>query len=170
MWQPDPLWVSIIQRLLVATLCRRATTDTQRSYRWVRSSYLIAAASSALGHVYVMVHIFTSIGPKLDFVQMYVPFLWAGLSQTPDILVSGPWLFLQYDLMIISLSSLSWAYLLVGRLLPGGMLSMLRLVAILGSGALMVGPGAAVSLALFWREGELHRLKGLNTHAQTAKR
>lgn len=168
MWQPDPLWVSLIQQLLVAVLWR-TTTDSKRSYCWVRSSYLLAAASSALGHLYVMAMIFRSVGTNLDFTRMYVPFLWAGPSQTPDILVRGPWLFLQYDFIIISLSSLSWAYLLVRRFLSGGTLSALSLGLILGSGALTVGPGATVSLALFWREGELYRVRGIDTHVQSPK-
>lgn len=57
-----------------------------------------------------------------------------------------------YDLIIISLSSLSWAFLLtpLGRRLSRPILGLIVL-----AGSLTVGPGATVSLALFAREGQL---------------
>lgn len=168
-WQPDPLWVSMIQQLVVALLCRHAKSDERKSYRWARFSFLLAAASSAIGHLYVKTVILTSTDWIHRFTRMYVPFLSKGPSETTDILVHGPWLFLQYDLIIISLSSLSWGYSLVRRLRPNGAPTRLTLVAYLLLGTLTIGPGATVSLLLFWRERQLQRLRDIKEASSREK-
>ncbi len=60
-------------------------------------------------------------------------------------------------MIIITLSSLSWAYLLVDSLLEkkASIRKFLPLIFLLGG--VVLGPGAIVSLSLFWREGELQR-------------
>lgn len=158
-WQPDPVWVSIIQQLIGFIAIGYKTAIPQKSYRWVRAALLVAAASSAFGHLYVMRVCLGSTDANLSAVRMYVPFFHNGPSNTSHILIRGPWLFLQYDLIIIAISSLSWAYALLHRLLPGGFQSRLKMIMFLGIGALTVGPGATVSMALFWREGMLHKLR-----------
>ena len=161
-WQPDPLWVSGIMAAAVSAgtrlLGRSAggPNDKAKERRWVRISYLLAAVSSALGHLYVAGRIFSSNSLAVSLVRMYVPFPFAGPAGMEDnIFVKGPWLFLQYDLIIISLSSLSWAFLLLKdtplcRRLSAGMLALA-----LTAGSLTVGTGATVTLALLAREEQL---------------
>lgn len=72
-------------------------------------------------------------------------------------LVDGPWLFLQYDLIIIALSSISWAFLLVRQLLGPREMSTVRLALVFLLGHVVIGPGATVSLALYWREVKLEQ-------------
>ena len=160
-WQPDPLWVSIFQQAIVAVLARRAKPEERKGQRCVQISYLLAAASSAIGHLYVISYMSTSADSLQRLVRMYVPFLWSGPSQTTDILVHGPWLFLQYDLIIISLSSLSWGYSLLRRVRFDGAPTRSSLLAALLFGTLTIGPGATVSLALLWREMQLRRLRSV---------
>ena len=122
----------------------------------MRASYLLAAVSSALGHLYVVGRIVSSDNEAVNLVRMYVPFPFTGPAGTEtNIFVRGPWLFLQYDLIIISLSSLSWAFLLLGQTPRGQRLSRKILGQIILAGSLTIGPGATVSLALFVREGQL---------------
>lgn len=158
-WQPDPLWVSMIQWLLIYILPRHTTKDVSKPLRRVQTCFLLATTSSAVGHLYVKTVILTSGNSVHRLTRMYVPFLSSGPPNTTDILIRGPWLFLQYDLIIISLSSLSWAYLLIRRLGFDTTPSRFNLVVYLLLGTLTIGPGATVSLALFWREGHLQRLR-----------
>ena len=159
-WQPDPVWVSLIQASAVAIFSRYSfgpDRDGKRAAWWTRASFLIAAVSSAAGHLYVLSTIMLTRDPMVGFKRMYVPISSNGPGELNKKLASGPWLFLQYDLIIIALSSLSWAYLLVDRLLANNF--SLRKVLWLGFffGGLVLGPGATVSLALFWREGKLEQ-------------
>ena len=148
----------MIQWLLLYILPRHAKNDERKPYRRVRVCFLLAAASSAFGHLYVKTVILTSGNCVHRVIRMYVPSLSTGPPNTTNILVRGSWLFLQYDLIIISLSSLSWAYLLIRRLGYDKAPSRFSLVAYLLLGTLTIGPGATVSLALLWREEHLQRL------------
>lgn len=161
-WQPDPLWVSWIFMCTAHAGTRifgrsADTRDSRRkAYWWVRTSYLVAAISSVLGHLYVMGRIMGSSSDAVSLVRMYVPFPLPGPSGMDDnIFARGPWLFLQYDLIIISLSSVSWAFLLLQQVLQNRRLSRGTLGLILLAGSLTIGPGATVSLALLVRENHL---------------
>lgn len=123
-----------------------------RAHHWICASYLLAATSSALGHLYVMSKIATSENHAVDIVRMYVPFLFTGPSGTSDILVRGPWLFLQYDFIIISLSSLSWAFLVLGPIYPKWHISAVTLALAMLISSVIIGPGGTVSIALLIRE------------------
>lgn len=86
---------------------------------------------------------------------MYVPFPFTGPAGVPDILVRGPWLFLQYDVIIFSVTSLTWVFFLLSRGPRGPPLSNLGLALALTGSCITVGAGATVSLALYVREGLL---------------
>lgn len=63
------------------------------------------------------------------------------------------WLFLQYDLIIIAVSSLSWAFALLCHAFKGeASFSPARAGLMMTVGALIIGPGGTVSLALLARE------------------
>ena len=162
-WQPDPIWVSwTLQAAAYAGthfIGRSAGTpeDRRKAYWWVRVSYLLAAILSALGHLYVVSRIISSYGETVNFTRMYVPFPITGPAGTAsNIFARGPWLFLQYDFLIISLSSLSWAYLLLRQTAWAQRFSRGILGLIMFVGTVTIGPGASVSLALFVRESQLH--------------
>ena len=160
-WQPDPLWVSLIQQLIVAVLSRYAHYDGRKSYRWVQNSFLLSAFFSAIGHLYVNIAMLTSGDCIHRFTRMYLPFSSKGSPSTTNILIRGPWLFLQFDFIIISLSSLSWVCMLLCRLPLGEGPTRSTLVTYLLLGTVTIGPGATVSLALLWREGKLQRFQGI---------
>ena len=87
---------------------------------------------------------------------MYVPFLRTGPAGVGhDVLIYGPWLFLQYDLIVIALSSLSWAYCLLAAGASPLVRPKHRVFILLLIGTVILGPGATVSLALCYREGIL---------------
>lgn len=152
-WQLDPIWVSWIQ-YATFSLCDRFILPRYSDDHTVSSiaklSYLLAATMSAVSHYHMIWQVVSSSNAGMSWTRMFFPRGVHGPSDTADILVRGPWLFLQYDFLIIALSSLSWAFVLLYRadpqfnvaLLSGGMVA----------GTLSVGAGATVSLALFWRE------------------
>lgn len=161
-WQPDPIWVSLIQIVLTnsSSWFRGERSGGQRrgtsaAHAWTRASYLVAAACSALGHLYTMGRILTSTDEGTNFVRMYVPFPFTGPAGVPDILARGPWLFLQYDVIIFSIAGLTWAFLVLSRVPRGLPLSNLGLAFALTSSCITVGAGATISLALYVREGLL---------------
>lgn len=128
---------------------------------WICAAYLQAAVISALGHLYVMSRVLSQPGPRgaMDLVeQMYVPTSpgsRSGDEYGAAILVGGPWLFLQWDHIIISLSSLSWVYiLLLNSHSVSGRTEISRALLLLGllGAAVVLGPGTAVSGALLLRE------------------
>ncbi|EED19831.1 conserved hypothetical protein [Talaromyces stipitatus ATCC 10500] len=157
-WQPDPIWVSTIQALLVFVLSSKTRNDLKAVW-WTQLSYLLATVSSASGHIYAISSLLASTDPAITFVKVYVPFLFTGPEGATQKLASGPWLFLQYDLIIISISCMSWAYLLTVRVLPENHWVHRLLPIIFLSSSVVLGPGATVSLALFWREGHLRSVR-----------
>lgn len=128
---------------------------------------MLAALSSTIGHVYTFSKVLSGgKGHEFNFVRLYVPKTITGIREG-NILVDGPWEFLQWDLIIIALSSLSWAYILLVWLIerPGngskgkaaGIGGRLGLALLFLVGFVVIGAGGTVSLALWWREGELKR-------------
>lgn len=165
-WQPDPIWVSLIllaSTKITATLfsSRKSRTkadmdvERRKASQWICATYVLAAISSSMGHLYVMSRIATSHNQAVNIVRMYVPFLSTGPPGASGILVRGPWLFLQYDFIIISLSSLSWAFLLLGPICLRWRISATSLTLIMMASSVVIGPGATVSIALLLREGHL---------------
>ena len=154
-WQLDPFWVSACQAATAMLFSRMQTptkNDEKLAVWWTRASYLMAAACSAVSHLYAVNSIVSNYG-SADLIRAYIPSLRRGPSGMDDRLVSGPWLFLQYDLMIIALSSLSWAYVLVKDLVHDIAFPTIALPLIFAGVGLVLGPGTAVSVPLFWREG-----------------
>ncbi|PLB51427.1 hypothetical protein P170DRAFT_433435 [Aspergillus steynii IBT 23096] len=151
-WQPDPVWVAVIQAGF--TKLFSSPEDASKAVWWTKASLLLSAVACTIGHTYTMWTVLTSSDERLSFARMYIPHLVDGPRDAAALLASGPWLFLQYDLIIYSLASVSWAYLLVARLVtPGALPRLVVLPALFVLGSVILGPGAAVSLALFWREG-----------------
>ncbi|KAH8598661.1 hypothetical protein B0O99DRAFT_650379 [Bisporella sp. PMI_857] len=165
-WQLTPVWVSFIQIVLVWIKSAQAqASDDENAAWWSQLSYLLAAVISFAGHAYALAAIALSLDPSLNLQRTHLPTFFTGLQGSPDILTRGPWLFLQSDAMIISLSSVSWAYVLVSRLAAsrsaksgGKMLAdLLLLLAGFVIGGATIGPGAIVCVALWWREGKYNQ-------------
>ncbi|KAJ1337156.1 hypothetical protein MN608_00006 [Microdochium nivale] len=168
-WQPDPVWVSLTQAVFAAlfarvwwkssrtaSTARRITGGKSEASSWICASYILAAVSSATGHSYATYKVFCSSEPGVLWWRMYVPKDLSGIREGTT-LVDGPWLFLQYDLIIIALSSISWAFLLVRQLLGPREMSTVRLALVFLLGHVVIGPGTTVSLALYWREVKLEQ-------------
>ncbi|CAJ2503148.1 Uu.00g105420.m01.CDS01 [Anthostomella pinea] len=156
-WQPDPIWVSLIQYVLTKSSAglRSRGEVHPNAQLWIRTAYLVSAASSALGHIYTMGRIFLSTDEGTNLVRMCLPFPFTGPSGVPDILARGPWLYLQYDILSFDAASLSWAFILLTRMPNGPRISKLALAVLLLAGFVTIGSGATVSLALYVREGML---------------
>ncbi|KAK1621869.1 hypothetical protein BDP81DRAFT_466467 [Colletotrichum phormii] len=156
-WQPDLVWVSVLQmagsKIVSYWWPPRRTTDAKSAVRrWVLAAYLLSAAVSASGHLYTLVCVMSREEESTNLWRMYVPlpgFLHGPDGPAANVLKRGPWLFLQYDLIIISLSSLLWAYSILSAHKstsePPKILALLF-------GAFAVGPGATVSFILYTRE------------------
>jgi hypothetical protein len=160
-WQPDPLWVSSIYALLSsfgALTGQRDERSVRDSYLWNRASYALAAVCSAVGHLLTVAKMLSSYAdPRLGFTRMYIPFVFTGPAEATEILMRGPWLFLQYDLIIIVLSSVSWAFLLCNSALELKGLQQVKLGVCMIVGTVAIGPGATVSLVLLARENWIYR-------------
>lgn len=160
LWQLDPVWVSLVQSASIAIISlfhsTDQTSDGEISSPWIRFSYLVGALCSATGHIYAVGKIAVSTEPSMSLLAAYVPKDFTGLRDNLK-LIDGPWLYLQYDCIIIALSSLSWAYLLVSDLSASPRLWNSTRLGLFILGYLVVGAGGTVSLALFWREDVLQR-------------
>ncbi|KAI1101538.1 hypothetical protein F4804DRAFT_315586 [Jackrogersella minutella] len=157
MWQLDPIWTSLIQTgvtTVIPLLCNRISRarEIDIAHKWASISYLLAALSSAAGHLFTVGSVLAGNKPISTLVRMYVPMTSSGPNGGENIFMSGPWLFLQFDLIIISLSSVSWAFFVLRKELNGKSLSNSSLALIMTAGSLTIGPGATVSLALLARE------------------
>ncbi|KAI0538853.1 hypothetical protein GGR58DRAFT_279784 [Xylaria digitata] len=170
-FQVDPLWVTLIQTLL-SKLFRRLryseggnpTQAPKTAHRWTRASYLLAAASSAIGHVYTAARIYTSTEEGTNLARMRIPYPLEGpTGGLPDIIARGPFLYLQFDIPIFELASMVWVFLLLSRMPNRPRRSDLTLALTMLIGYVTVGAGATVSLALYVREGLLlEKGKGAN--------
>ncbi|KAF2846076.1 hypothetical protein T440DRAFT_406554 [Plenodomus tracheiphilus IPT5] len=157
-WQLDPVWVSLFQWALVAAFSSYSTKQSdEKSVHWLQFSYAFAAASSAAGHLYSVTALLLSPDPRSTFERVYVPFLFSGPEDATLKLANGPWLFLQYDLIIISVSCLSWAYVLADRIIEGQTRIRESVHLLILTGGIILGPGAVVSIVLFCREENLQR-------------
>lgn len=157
-WQLDPVWVSVFHATLTLFFgflpCSEG--DALAAVWWTRSSFLVAAATCATGHLYVLGQILISEDKRLSFTRMYVPRPLTGPPDSTNQLARGPWLFLQYDLIIYSLASLSWVFILLSRTKPtASWKDRVKLSLLMFLGAVSLGPGTVVSLALWWREGKM---------------
>lgn len=150
-----------------------AAGTIQTVHWWIRAAYLQAAVLSALGHIYVMMRMSEESG-ALGFMglmrRMCIPSFSLfpfGSNSATEILVNGPWLFLQWDHIIIGASSLSWAFILITNSkspLVERLGKWTILFALLG-GSLVLGTGPVVSFTLFLREGSLmHESLGIEKH------
>jgi hypothetical protein len=116
--------------------------------------YILAFACSVAGHLYSLRRIWVESydSGATNFARIYVPHPLAGRpAGVEDILVRGPSLFLQFALIIIALSSLSWALLLLHTRVQE-YVSAINLTVIMFTGSIVFGPGAVVSFALPARE------------------
>ncbi|KAI1348950.1 hypothetical protein F5Y01DRAFT_290837 [Xylaria sp. FL0043] len=170
-FQVDPLWVTLVQTLLSKLFHRVLSTEggdlvraPKTAHSWIRTSYLLAAASSAIGRVYTAARIYTSTEEGTNLARMRVPQPPAGPSGgLPDTLARGTFLYLQFDIPIFELASMTWAFLLLSRLPNRPQASNLTLAGMMLIGYLTIGAGATVSLALYVREGLLQeKEKGTN--------
>ncbi|RYC58313.1 hypothetical protein CHU98_g7899 [Xylaria longipes] len=162
-FQVDPLWMILIQALLTKFFRWLRSTEggdivrtPQTAHRWTRTSYLLAAASSAIGHIYTAARIYTSTEEGTNLARMRIPYSLEGpTGGLPDILARGTFLYLQFDIPIFELASLVWAFVLLSRTPNQSGRSALRLAITMLIGYLTIGAGATVSLALYVREGLL---------------
>ena len=106
--------------------------------------------------LFVISRIFGSISnPALSWTRLYI-FMAFTQPASQLKLVNGPWLFLQYDLIIIALSSISWAFILILRLSSVHRTwGTSKLVPLFLVGTVILGSGATVALSLCCREGKL---------------
>lgn len=167
-FQPTPLYFSCIMKV-VAHFAPSFSTNggggggggglgkkRNQARSWLRGTYLIAAILAGLGHLYVITRIITAQdAQKVSLVRMYIPFPFGGPAAVSSTLVWGPWLFLQWDNIVITLASLLWASILLSQM--GLMRKSNRGKMFLLSTAVSVvfGPGTAVTLALYVRESYL---------------
>ncbi|KAI0466698.1 hypothetical protein F4859DRAFT_288390 [Xylaria cf. heliscus] len=162
-FQVDPLWVTLTQTLMTKFFRWLRSTEgsdlvraPKTAHRWTRASYLLAAASSAMGHIYTAARVYTSTEEGTNLARMRVPYPPEGpTGGLPDALARGTFLYLQFDVPIFELATLVWTFVLLLRTPNQGGQSTLRLAITMLIGYLTIGAGATASLALYVREGLL---------------
>ena len=113
----------------------------------VRQALFIAGSFSALCHLTILVHILFG---WQTFSSIYVPGSSSAVASAgTSKILEGSRLFLQYDYLGITLSTLLWVYYLVVGLSD---VSRTYLVSIMLIGNILIGPGAVTSAVLWWRE------------------
>jgi hypothetical protein len=158
----SPFWVSgvTIATTKVSAWFSSLSSSSRRNKGaatwWVKAVHLQTALVSAAAHLYVMYRIFLPTNPEVvNLTRMYLPLPPNGPIGVTDNITAGSWLFLQFDHIFISLSSLSWAFLLLNKTPLQAQFGRGGLFFILLTSALVIGPGATVSMALYFREGHL---------------
>lgn len=177
LFQVNPLWVASIQAILTLAFRRMrlsgggggaagpglaatmTAADIRTAHRWARSSYLVAAGSSSMGHVYTAARAWVSTDKDANLFRMRVPSPPYGpAGGNSQLLARGTFLYLQFDVIIFDVACLVWAFLLLSR---GGAaqarlgISKAALALAFLTGWIVIGAGGTVSLALFLREGLL---------------
>lgn len=160
LFQVDPLWVILTQTLLVKLFrLLRSTVGSTRVgsqkaiHRWTQASYLLAAASSAIGRLYTAARVYTNNDEGANLVRMRVPFPPEGPTDAfPNAVGRGTFLYLQFDVPIFELASVVWTFVLLTRMPNRPRMSNLKLASAMLIGYLTIGAGATVSLALYARE------------------
>ncbi|OOQ83529.1 hypothetical protein PEBR_34482 [Penicillium brasilianum] len=171
-WQPDPVWVSMFQVIFVAILSQIRPPSTNKPptrRHGVYWAYSLAALSSTIGHLYTWSVILRSSALELGWGRIYIPDPFHGPPDATALLAKGPWLFLQYDLIIIALSSLSWAYVVACRTSHSQSSVKFVLPLLLVIGQIIFGAGATVSLVLLWREAMMERAEEPNEERSPRK-
>jgi hypothetical protein len=164
-WQLDPIWVSLTYVLVTRlwpSASKKKRDMARESHRWIKGTYALVAICSSAGHLFTTINVLGSddhLSRKLS--RMYVPALFDGPADASNILMRGPWLFLQYDLIIMSLSSLSWVFVLSVSMSEFTLFQQMRLWVFFLIGVLVIGPGAVVSLVLSAREQILYDRHGM---------
>ncbi|KAI0189162.1 hypothetical protein EV127DRAFT_433031 [Xylaria flabelliformis] len=162
-FQVDPLWVILTQTVLATVFRWLRSTESgdvvrapKAAFRWTRASYLLAAASPAIGHLYTAARMYTSTEEGTNLARMRIPYSLQGpTGGRPDAVARGPFLYLQFDIPIFELASLVWTFVLLSKMPKQSRPSTLKLATMMLIGYLTIGAGATVSLALYYREGLL---------------
>ncbi|KAI1879705.1 hypothetical protein JX265_002659 [Neoarthrinium moseri] len=165
LFQPSPVLFSLLLTLFTRTseyvgrdgrnIRPDGPRDNRVVRRWVQGSYLAATAVSVIGRLYVLIRVFTAENSdSVNLLRMYVPHPFSGPVGTTEVLAGGPWLFLQWDSIIISLASSFWALVLLEK--DGVVRESIAIVAVvLAAGSVVLGPGATATMALYLRESQL---------------
>lgn len=128
--------------------------QNQADKPYICRTYLTSALFTSLSHVYVLTTALTTTQPQASFTRIYLPRSARVAPAAKDTIFQGALLFLQYDWVLINVSSGLWLYTILRPhlFLTSGLR---RAVAFLGTlaGFVLLGPGAVVSLGLWWREG-----------------
>ncbi|KAI2630027.1 hypothetical protein GGS21DRAFT_211448 [Xylaria nigripes] len=159
-FQVDPLWVILTQIILTKVFGQICSNDggnaPRTAHKWTRVSYLAAAASATIGHLYTIARIYNSTDERTNLLRMYLPVPPYGPTDgVPNPIARGTFLYLQFDVLIFGTASLMWVFWLLLGTTHRLKMSALKLATLLVIGGFTIGVGATVSLALYVREGIL---------------
>ncbi|KAJ5817290.1 hypothetical protein N7447_009523 [Penicillium robsamsonii] len=166
LWSTDPVLVSLIQLLLVKAqspwTSKAALEQTDTTSWWLRVAFALSAIVAGVTHVYALGSLVLSKGDMMAVARIYFP--WPG-QYSHDVvlpLTYGPWLFLKYDWILMSLASVGWAFfqLRKAQCSPKNGRYWAVVSTLLLAGCILLGAGSTVSVALFWKEGLLQKKRG----------
>ncbi|KAH8885825.1 hypothetical protein GQ53DRAFT_845234 [Thozetella sp. PMI_491] len=173
LWQPAPFVPNII--IWAASLVRRPSAGAPSPKDWdvpqLKRIYLFATFICAALHLAIGVAIMTSADPRVSLSSVLLP-NWQ--TYKSDMAHGLHWIF-AWDFWFCFLSSLLWLLIsVIDVLRVGGELTAIRTAKaalVIGLLSVITGPGAAISIVWFWREGKLveleHKMRRVTMKAKT---
>ncbi|KAJ5788019.1 hypothetical protein N7457_003009 [Penicillium paradoxum] len=163
LWSADPVWVSLIQQLLVKAqmmwIPKAAPEQTDITSWWLRVAFFLSATVAGITHIYALGSLIQSKSDIMALARIYLP--WPDQYPHGAVLPLkyGPWLFLKYDWVLMSLGSVGWVFFQLQKAQSSAESDWhwAFVVILLLAGCILLGAGSTVSMALFWREGLLQR-------------
>ncbi|KAL9047183.1 MAG: hypothetical protein Q9214_000184, partial [Letrouitia sp. 1 TL-2023] len=158
LYQATPVFTIALQ-LAISSLWSYSTETskpTSGSKTHVKVALAAAALFSCATHLYAVSASVFAGDPMARFARVYVPNPASVQRGADDTVAKGAMLFMQYDNLIIMTTCTTWIYLLLQPYLyfEGGVRKFAALAG-LALGTVILGPGAVVSIGLWWREDSL---------------
>ncbi len=157
LWQPCPLFVNALHFLFTKISAfnnlespKKNMDDLSANVRYLKHIYLTAFIISALVHVIIVIMCLTSTDPQLDLYYVFVPQQARGHLGLTEALH----FILQIDWWVIFGASMIWCVQAMWDLNSMGKTSLRPLDGLVAVvlGAIVLGPGATLSLVWWWRE------------------
>ena len=147
--QVTPLLTTVIQHLMAATLgpIRTGRKPLKEGYLGtLRRSYMVIGTIAAAAHIYVVVRALQTTG----LGAVYLPGPNSQVTAASlDKVAQGAFLFLQYDWIMVNVSTLIFSFSMITDIVDAGALSLMASLVVIDC---IVGPGALLCAVLWLGE------------------
>lgn len=159
-WQPAPVYLAVLSVILSHIIGVKHASgkqktghqDTDTDIPYLQTIYLVTGIISACFHLTTILG--CSISPTLFLTKIFLPKdSFAPVATLSD----GIFIFLQNDLLLVTVSSLLWCYASMWDLYRVGMsdISPVTAAGVIVLLSVTVGPGATIAAIWHWRESAM---------------